>query len=279
MKRIIIMNMIARMLAAVASLLMMAPRMAAPESADLVRINLIAHRGYAAQYTENTLDAFSDAYDKGFAGIELDVYEGRDHTIFVHHDTTFLRLTGKNLYVWDLTMDNRDQYLLDGKSPVPTLEEVLELASLHPGWLYIHMKDDVDHGYTIEERMIAKIEALLKDYHMQARTIVFAGKRNIKRFVGHYDLHFGIITGKSTMDKLGPLADWCGENHVEEVLFLYMTCLEDHAEEKVGLFRDKGVQCGVYTVTTAEELKKLNDLGCRTAISDDKLDDKLALRD
>lgn len=265
------MNMIVRVLAAVASLFMVAPRMAVPESAGLVHTNLIAHRGYAVQYTENTLDAFSDAYDKGFAGIELDVYEGRDHTIFVHHDTTLLRLTGKNLFIWDLTMDNRDQYLLDGKTPVPTLEEVLGLISLHPGYLYIHMKDDVDHGYVIEERVVAKIEALLQDYHMQSRTIVFAGKRNIRRFAGHYDLHFGILTGKSTMDKLAPLADWCGENHIDEVLFLDMTCLEDHAEEKIRLFRDKGVQCGVYTVTNAEELKILNDLGCRTAISDDKL--------
>lgn len=266
------MNTIARVLAAFASFLMMAPHMSAPGSTHLVHTNLIAHRGYAAQYTENTLDAFEDAFDKGFAGVELDVYEGRDHTIFVHHDNTLLRLTGKNLYTWELTMDNRDQYLLNGKEPVPSLEEVLKLVSFHPGYLYIHMKDDVDNGYAIEERMVTKIEALLKDYSMLSRTIVFAGKRNILRFAGHYDLHFGIITGKATVDKLSPLADWCGENHVEEVLFLDMTCLEDRAEEKVRLFRDKGVQCSVYTVTNAEELKKLDDLGCRSALSDYKLE-------
>ena len=40
-------------------------------------INL-GHRGYSAKYPENTMEAFKQAYFKGFDGIETDVQMTKD---------------------------------------------------------------------------------------------------------------------------------------------------------------------------------------------------------
>lgn len=45
----------------------------------------IAHRGYKAQYPENTMGAFRGAVDVGVHGIETDVHLSRDGVVVLSH--------------------------------------------------------------------------------------------------------------------------------------------------------------------------------------------------
>ena len=49
-------------------------------------IKVIAHRGGAGSYTENTMQAFANAMDLGVDGIEMDIQLSADGEILVHHD-------------------------------------------------------------------------------------------------------------------------------------------------------------------------------------------------
>ena len=59
----------------------------------------IAHRGYHNKTTpENSLGAFSNAIEKGYA-IELDVQLLADDTVVVFHDESLARMTGNDGYL------------------------------------------------------------------------------------------------------------------------------------------------------------------------------------
>ena len=57
-----------------------------PESAS-VRPQVIAHRGGAGLWPENTLQAFQEAIDLGVHGLEFDLQLSKDGQIMVHHDS------------------------------------------------------------------------------------------------------------------------------------------------------------------------------------------------
>jgi len=59
----------------------------------MARPLLIAHRGYSAEFPENTLAAFQGALDAGCHMIELDVTLTRDRRVVVIHDDTLDRTT------------------------------------------------------------------------------------------------------------------------------------------------------------------------------------------
>ena len=68
-------------------------------------MKLFAHRGYSAQYPENTMEAFVQAYQKGFDGVETDVHMTKDGQLVLIHDETIDRTSGGKGYIQDYTYD------------------------------------------------------------------------------------------------------------------------------------------------------------------------------
>ncbi len=87
----------------------------------------IAHRGlHGNGVSENSLDAFKKAIDKGCA-FELDIHLTKDNQLIVCHDSDLKRVTGKEGIIEDMTLEEISTYtLLDGQK-VPTFQEVLDL--------------------------------------------------------------------------------------------------------------------------------------------------------
>jgi len=65
-------------------------------------IHLVAHRGNACEFPENTLPAFSSALDLGVRCLELDVHLSADGVPVVIHDHQLTRTTGHSGVVFDL---------------------------------------------------------------------------------------------------------------------------------------------------------------------------------
>lgn len=88
----------------------------------------ICHRGYHNSVDiENGLRAFKNAIKNDMA-IELDVHLTKDNKLVVIHDSSLLRVTGKEGIVEDLTLEElKNNYLLKDDEQIPSLQEVLSL--------------------------------------------------------------------------------------------------------------------------------------------------------
>ena len=65
---------------------------------------LVAHRGYAARYPENTLAALQAAVRAGVRWLEFDVQLGADGVPVLLHDVTLQRTAGRSESVFSLTV-------------------------------------------------------------------------------------------------------------------------------------------------------------------------------
>ncbi len=97
---------------------------------------LVAHRGDAARYPENTLAAFQSAALLGLALVELDVQVTADAVPVVLHDADLIRTHGLSLPVSTSTYGRlaRAGVLAGGNKPpsIPILAEFTHWMRLHP---------------------------------------------------------------------------------------------------------------------------------------------------
>ena len=88
----------------------------------------IAHRGGAAYLpnvgVENSLAAFSRAFELGYRWLETDVHASRDGVVFAFHDRTLTRVADHDGSVADLAADELLRARIGGIEPVPTLEQL-----------------------------------------------------------------------------------------------------------------------------------------------------------
>ncbi|WP_214742062.1 glycerophosphodiester phosphodiesterase [Exiguobacterium sp. s48] len=112
---------------------------------------IYAHRGYSANYPENTLSAFEAALPY-VDGIELDVQLSKDGRLVVIHDETVDRTTDGTGWVKDMTLQELRQLKIDGYERIPTLEEVLGLIERSDVTLNIELKTD-QYAYPGIERL------------------------------------------------------------------------------------------------------------------------------
>lgn len=114
----------------------LAPRSAEERRADLLAQCgsplVIAHRGFSAQYPENTLAAFRAAFDAGADVVETDVRLTKDGVLVLSHDADLKRCSNGQGGVASMTLAELRQYdygsWRDPKfkgEPIPTLEEAL----------------------------------------------------------------------------------------------------------------------------------------------------------
>lgn len=124
------------------------------------RPTLVAHRGYAARYPENTLPALQAAVAAGATFVEFDVQSCRDHTPVLLHDTNLARTGGHSARIWDL--DVSDLGGLPVGEPerfharfsdvcIPTLADVVAWWQTQPGLTaFVELKDESLKHFGIE---------------------------------------------------------------------------------------------------------------------------------
>ena len=128
-----------------------------------------AHRGYSAQFPENTLLAFEKAIELGADYIELDVRESRDRQLVISHDATLDSRAGISKRVCDLTLDELKNVDVGQGQYVPSLSEVLELCS---GKIGIHIEIK-------EVGLTGKIATMVQDYQMEDN-VIFSSFQHIE---------------------------------------------------------------------------------------------------
>lgn len=127
----------------------------------------IAHRGlYNFELPENSIPAFENAVDKGFA-IELDVRLIDDNTIIVFHDEKLSRMTNRDGYVSNLKASDLDDIkLLKTDYGIPTFEKVLETVNGKVP-LLIEIKK-AQQSFALEEKTIDMLKSYSGEYAVES---------------------------------------------------------------------------------------------------------------
>ncbi|GAA2183910.1 glycerophosphodiester phosphodiesterase [Brooklawnia cerclae] len=91
----------------------------------------LAHRGgYVTasgdEGRENSLYAFAKAVEFGYRYLETDVHVTADGRLIAFHDTVLDRVTDAHGRISELPFDAVREARIDGRDPIPTLDEVLE---------------------------------------------------------------------------------------------------------------------------------------------------------
>ncbi|NVM57641.1 MAG: glycerophosphodiester phosphodiesterase [Desulfobacterales bacterium] len=169
-------------------------------------IVVVAHRGLAAGYPENTLPAFRHALELGVGFIELDLRMTKDGIPVVIHDDTVDRTTDGQGEVGTFTLAEIKK--LDAGSSaspdfagerIPTLKETLELVTSLGGKALLDIKSSTDLDCEKVVRLVEHYNAvnevivgartvedvkLFRSLNPDIRILGFIpGTRNIKKFV------------------------------------------------------------------------------------------------
>jgi len=84
-----------------------------------------AHRGGASEAPENSLPAFQHAIDLGYRYLETDVHATADGVLVAFHDEVLDRVTDRTGRIDQLTWAEVSRARIDGREPIPLLEDVL----------------------------------------------------------------------------------------------------------------------------------------------------------
>jgi len=130
---------------------------------------LIAHRGYAKRYPENTKIAIEAALEAGACSVEFDVQFTADGVPVLLHDVNLKRTTGTNKRIFSLDSSKVEGILVNEakKHPkkfanvgIPTLASVVDLLAQYPGaQAFVEIKQETLDNFGIEKsiKTLAKI--------------------------------------------------------------------------------------------------------------------------
>ncbi len=125
---------------------------------------VIAHRGASAYAPENTLAAFTRAYEQGADMVELDVQCSADGVPVVFHDSTTERWDGRKRPVASCTLHELRQLDIGGEH-IATLDEACRFAHTHGIALNVELK---------QRHSVQSTVALLQAYNLAEQTLISA---------------------------------------------------------------------------------------------------------
>ena len=223
---------------------------------------LVAHRGYAARYPENSLLAVERAIAKGARYIEVDLQLTADLHPVLYHDRDMQRLSGAENKIQLLRLDELERYSLHNPiafgdrfedEPIPHLQQLIHLILLHPGVTFFLEFKRVSLETFGNEVFLQKTLPLLELVKHQVVLISYSPELIAR----------GIQEGWQTgwVSNVLPEVDWWQQfPMVPDYLFLKYNCLSE-----VDLYQEKrhwpDVVLALFEVTDAALARQLFNQG------------------
>jgi len=145
-------------------------------------IHLVAHRGNAAEFPENTLPAFVSALELGVRFLELDVHLSRDGVPVVIHDHLLARTTGLPVSIFEhdaselAAMEAADSQRFGERfngTRLPLLRDVLGLLARRPEvTLFIEIKRASLRAFG-HDQVVSQVLEVIKPWRTQCVVISF----------------------------------------------------------------------------------------------------------
>lgn len=232
---------------------------------------IVAHRGDSMHAPENTMPAFKLAVDEGVSTyIEFDVHQTKDGKIIVSHDDDLTRVTGKDVYVHELTYD--EIMKLDTGAwfsekfrgtKFSTLDEALTYLKDSDLTIQVEIKPS---GY--DKNLEETVVDIIKKHGLQDRAMITCLKLDpllkIEKFAPEMYTVYSMFTALGDLSSIPVDAYTIEYSNISEELVDYI----HNAGKKVfawTLNTENGVQtlvdCKVDGILTDDPLMMVNALG------------------
>jgi len=122
------------------------------------KILILGHRGYRKKFPENTILAFTKAFEFGADGIECDIQKSSDGVYFVFHDADFDRMTGISGNINSFSADRIRSMKIDGKENIPDIDTFFDMLPAAK-FINIELKEEtiiLDDCYVLINKLNAK---------------------------------------------------------------------------------------------------------------------------
>ncbi|WP_423407346.1 glycerophosphodiester phosphodiesterase [Heyndrickxia sp. MSNUG] len=227
---------------------------------------ILAHRGFAAAYPENTMKSFMEAAKAGADGLELDVQMTKDGELVVIHDEKIDRTTDGTGFVKDYNLKDLRKFdagfhqkTIVKKEPIPLLEEVLAWLSETDLVCNIELKNSIIPYEGMEEKVIS----MVRDFNLSEKIIISS--------FNHYSIVYSYRLAPEI--EIAPLLSeglympWIYAQSIRAKGF------HPHwraaPDEIVKAALESGIEVRPYTVNKDLELERLFKINCSAVITDD----------
>jgi len=223
------------------------------------KVAVTAHRGSSKDAPENTLSAVHRAIEDGADFAEIDVQETADGVIVLLHDTDFMRITGVNKKIWELTyaeiktLDAGSWFSAEFQSEhVPTLTETLKLAR-DKIKLNIELKFN---GH--EKQLVEKVVKIIEDNNFKSQCVLsslnFEGLKKVRAL--NPELKIGYIIAKAIGNMFRVDTDFLSLNSGMVTA------------DVVAAARKRKREVHVWTINTTDNMSYFINLGVDNIITD-----------
>jgi glycerophosphoryl diester phosphodiesterase/predicted amidohydrolase len=239
---------------------------------------LCAHRGFNTVAPENTMPAFGAAVALGADEIEFDVWETKDGVLVSAHDETLERVSDGVGKIRDYTYEELLKLDFGAKGgekfkglKIPTFEEILKKFASR-AVMNVHVKI-WDAG--AEDTKLSQILALVRKYdatdHVYFMTRNDEAVRRIKSVAPDVKICLG-------WDK-NPDPTAIVKRAISLGAYKVQFYNTEVTREAVMLAHENGIRCNAYYADTADEARRLFDMGVDTVLTNDYLSIYNAVKD
>ncbi len=221
---------------------------------------LVAHRGYAAKYPENTLQAVQAAVDAGACLVEFDIQFSKDIEPVLLHDASLQRTCGVDASVFEKTCEELQAIVANepqrfpGKFQqafIPSLRQAVQLMQDNPQTKFlIEVKTESIDRFG-EHNINARLATLLKDVCSQV--VVISYDEDLLGYLKHQSrCEVGYIMPRWNNEALAR----AGHLNPE-----YLVCNKDKIPDDYTAYGEHAWKWVVYEVTDPEEALALGSKG------------------
>lgn len=113
-------------------------------------MKLIAHRGYKTKnIRENTIEAFDNAFNNGFIGIEFDVRKTKDNKLVICHDAFISRVSDGIGLLSSYTYQELLKFNFGSKNTQSKIPSLIDVLKQYKGIKIVELKTHIDFNSII----------------------------------------------------------------------------------------------------------------------------------
>ncbi len=223
-------------------------------------VEIIAHRGAAGARPENTLASIRKAIEDKADWIEVDVQETADGEVVVIHDSDFMKLAGRELKIWDATVQELAEIDVGSwfdpayaSERTPALAQVLDIAR-NRAKVLVELKY-YGHDVDLEARTVSVIEGADMADHVAIMSLKYPAIQKVSAIRPNW--RTGVLAATAIGDITGLDGDFIAVN-VRQV-----------GPSLVSAAKEAGKDLYVWTVNEPLKMSAMMSMGVDGIITDE----------
>ena len=217
-----------------------------------------SHRGHPGP--ENTLKAFESAWEDGITHFETDIHATLDGHLVLAHDPSILRLTQVDQQISTLTLEQLQEFLIDGQHPWCTLEElVIRFPDAH---ISIDIKSD------------DTLDPFIAWMHGRHAENFVVGSFSSKRVQSFRQAHPSVRTALTPLETLALVfgvdrfIKWEESKKLYAMVPMKFKGIPICTPGFIRRCRSRDISIFIWTINDLETARKLIDLGVHGVVTD-----------